>query len=191
MLLLGLCGRILLPELGDPEVVFITMTTHLFHPVLAGVMLAAVLSAIMSTADSQLLVASSTVSHDLWFVKRSSGSILTQSRVVVFLISAGAVLAAIFGTREIFSQVLFAWAAMGSAFGPLLLIESIKGPIEPKTKLAAMVTGFVLSVCAFYVFPADFSWKGAFERVFPVVVVLSMAIAGYLRMRGQGPEIRN
>lgn len=179
MLLVGFCGRILLPELADPEVVFISVTTQLFHPVVAGVMVAAVLSAIMSTADSQLLVASSTVTHDLGLAKRSSLSILAQSRIVVFLISAGAVLAAILGSQEIFSQVLFAWAAMGSAFGPLLLVESLKGSVEPRIKLAAMVTGFVLSVGAFYLFPSGALWKGSFERFFPFIIVLVLSLIGY------------
>ncbi len=179
MLLVGFSGRILIPDLGDPEVVFIALTTQLFHPVLAGVMVAAVLSAIMSTADSQLLVASSTVTHDLQLARNSSLSMLTQSRIVVFVISSGAVLAAILGSKEIFSQVLFAWAAMGSAFGPLLLVESLKGPVEPRLKLAAMVTGFVLSVGAFYLLPGGALWKGSLERFFPFIVALAIALMGY------------
>ena len=187
MLLVGFCGRILLPDLGDPEVVFIALTTQLFHPVLAGVMVAAVLSAIMSTADSQLLVASSTVTHDLRLAKNSSLSMLSQSRIVVFLISSGAVLAAVLGSKEIFSQVLFAWAAMGSAFGPLLLVESLKGSVEPRVKLAAMVTGFVLSVGAFYLFPSGALWKGSFERFFPFAVVAVLALKGY-RLNRRNPK---
>ena len=65
MLVLGLCGRLLLPALDDPEVVFVALTNSLFPPVISGVMLAAVISAIMSTADSQLLVAGSSVTYDL------------------------------------------------------------------------------------------------------------------------------
>jgi len=179
MLLVGFSGRILLPDLGDPEVVLIALTSQLFHPVVTGVIVAAVLSAIMSTADSQLLVASSTVTHDLQLARRSSLSMLAQSRIVVFVISCGAVLAAILGSREIFSQVLFAWAAMGSAFGPLLLVESLKGPVESRVKLTAMVTGFVLSVGAFYLLPGSALWKGSLERFFPFVVVLVIALVGY------------
>jgi len=121
MLVLGLCGRILVPGLADPEVVFITLTNQLFPPVFSGIMIAAVLSSIMSTADSQLLVASSSVTHDLGMERRTTISRLALSRLVVLILSAGAVFAAVFGSREIFSQVLFAWAAMGSAFGPVLL----------------------------------------------------------------------
>ena len=111
---------------------------------------------------------------------------LSQSRIVVFLISSGAVLAAVLGSKEIFSQVLFAWAAMGSAFGPLLLVESLKGSVEPRMKLEAMVTGFVLSVGAFYLFPSGALWKGSFERFFPFVVVLAIALIGY-RLNRRSP----
>ncbi|MFZ0428271.1 MAG: sodium/proline symporter, partial [Acidobacteriota bacterium] len=79
MLLLGWCGRVIQPDLADPEVVFISVTNLLFHPVMAGIMLAAVLSAIMSTADSQLLVASSSVTHDLGIGRSLGLSELTVS----------------------------------------------------------------------------------------------------------------
>jgi sodium/proline symporter len=176
MLLLGLAGRVLVPNLDDPEVVFITLTNQLFHPVVAGIMIAAVLSAIMSTADSQLLVASSSVSHDLGFVRHSRLSQLTLSRMVVLVLSAGAILGAIYGSREIFSQVLFAWAAMGCAFGPVLLIQVMSNGISGRARLICILLGFTLSVIPFYSFPASFAWKGALERFFPFLLVLVIGI---------------
>ena len=65
MVLLGWCGRMLVENLGDGEQLLFVMATCCYLPVLAGVMVSAILSAIMSTADSQLLVAASSVSHDL------------------------------------------------------------------------------------------------------------------------------
>lgn len=174
MLVLGWCGRIILPDLADPEVVFISLTNLLFHPVLAGVMLAAVLSAIMSTADSQLLVASSSVTHDLKLGRSLGLGELTVSRIVVLLLSAGAVAGALLGSQQIFSQVLFAWAAMGSAFGPLLLILVLKGNVRPSVRLLAVAVGFLLSVGAFYLVPAVHPWKGSLERVFPFLIVLAL-----------------
>ena len=179
MLLVGFSGRILLPDLGDPEVVFIALTSQLFHPVVTGVIVAAVLSAIMSTADSQLLVASSTVTHDLQLARRSSLSMLAQSRIVVFVISCGAVLAAILGSREIFSLRFLVYHVFLIQIGPLLLVESLKGPVESRVKLAAMVTGFVLSVGAFYLLPSSALWKGSLERFFPFIVVMVIALVGY------------
>ncbi len=181
MLLLGWCGRVIQPDLADPEVVFISVTNLLFHPVMAGIMLAAVLSAIMSTADSQLLVASSSVTHDLGIGRSLGLSELTVSRLVVVLISAGAVAGALLGSQQIFSQVLFAWAAMGSAFGPLLLVLVLKGEVRPSIRLAAITAGFLLSIGAFYLVPAGHAWKGSFERLFPFLIALAVVLLGVRR----------
>jgi len=108
MLLLGFCGRLLVPALHDPEVIFVSLTNSLFPPVVSGVILAAVLSAIMSTADSQLLVAGSSVTHDPNLGSRVAKDVLWRSRIVVLALSGGAVVGALLGSREIFSQVLFA-----------------------------------------------------------------------------------
>jgi len=178
MLVVGLCGRILLPNLADPEVVFIGLTNSLFHPVVSGVMLAAILSAIMSTADSQLLVASSTVTHDLGLERIRWISPLTWSRIVVVSLSAAAVAGALVGSQQIFSRVLFAWAAMGSAFGPILLVLVRRGWVAPQYRIAGMVAGFGLSVGAFLFVPATMPWKGSLERVLPFLVTLLLAWIG-------------
>ncbi len=178
MLTLGLCGRILYPDLADPEVVFITAANQLFGPVVAGVLVAAVLSAIMSTADSQLLVAASAVTHDLGLGGKESRNMLLRSRGVVLLLSVGAVLGALYGNQKIFNQVLFAWTAMGSAFGPLLLVTVLRGRVSGVGTLLAMILGFALSVAA-YSFPQ--TRGGAIERVLPFVVALAVALACQVR----------
>jgi sodium/proline symporter len=180
MLVLGWCGRVLYPALADKEVLFVRATNELFPPVVAGIMLAAVLSAIMSTADSQLLVAGSAVTHDLKLGGTTPRAMLLRSRIVVVLLSLGAVEVALVGNQEIFSRVLFAWSAMGSAFGPLLLVIVLRGPVEPRRALAAMVLGFVLSVGA-YSFPVT---KGGFwERIVPFGVALAVLTVPARRRR--------
>lgn len=181
MILLGWCGRVLIPVLDDQETVFFSAANALFPPVVGGVMVAGVLSAIMSTADSQLLVASSSVSYDLAGERSSSGQrSLLRSRLVVLGLSGAAVLLALVGTQEIFSPVLFAWSAMGAAFGPLLLVTVIRGPVSPRWSFAAMACGFFLSVVA-YSLPAT---KGtAVERWVPFLVALFCAMAGRSRRR--------
>lgn len=169
MLVLGFCGRALVPSLADPELVFVRLTNELFPPVVAGIVLAAVLSAIMSTVDSQLLVASSTVSYDLGVGKQLRWSPLARSRVVVLAISAASVIAAVLGPQEIFSRVLFAWAAMGCAFGPLLLTLAWGYQVPTWRRLLSIAAGFALSVAAYYLVPLDDPWKGSWERVFPFV----------------------
>jgi sodium/proline symporter len=173
MIVLGLAARVLLPPLGDGEVAFVAAARLLFPPVVAGVVLASVLSAIMSTADSQLLVAASAVVHDLG---RGEGEdpaqMVRRSRVVVVGLSAAAVAAALIGDASIFKRVLFAWTAMGAAFGPLLLVEVTAGPVRPPARLAAIVLGFGTAVLA-YSFPATAGT--AWERVAPFVLALAVA----------------
>lgn len=132
----GVLGRLLLPELADPESVFMTMTTTLYPAVIAGIMLTAVMAAIMSTADSQLLVASSSITTDIYRglinKKASEKSVLWVSRIAVMVVSviaalivcveepaAGTILARI--NESVFKLVAFAWAGFGAAFGPTVL----------------------------------------------------------------------
>jgi len=172
MLLVGWCARVLLPALADPEVAFIESTRLLLPTVVAGVMIAAVLSAVMSTADSQLLVAASAVAHDLRRGDAPGGVSLLHTRVTVLGLSAVAVGLALYGSQEIFSRVLFAWTAMGSAFGPLLLVRVLSGPVRPGARLGSIVVGFGLSVLA-YSIPELAGGPG--ERIAPFVVALAIA----------------
>jgi len=185
MILLGLCGRVLLPALADREVIFLAATNRLFPPVMAGVMIAAVLSAIMSTADSQLLVAGSAVAHDLKLGGATPRTMLFRSRVVVLLLSLAAIAAALVGSQQIFSRVLFAWAAMGAAFGPLLLVIVLRGAPPPGRALAAMAFGFFLSVGAYWWAPGDAA--GFWERVVPFVVALAILLVPASRGRRTAP----
>lgn len=172
MIVVGLCARVLFPDLADHELALLHSTTHLFSPTAAGIIVAAVLSAIMSTADSQLLVAASSVSHDL----RASDDAqvgLGQSRRVVLGLSAAAVVVALVGSEDIFNRVLFAWAAMGAAFGPLLLVTIFRGRVPPKGALASMLVGFGTSVAAYLWAPPGA--RGVLERVVPCVLAGAVA----------------
>ncbi len=177
MILLGLCGRILLPGLADREVVFLAATDALFPPVLAGIMVAAVLSAIMSTADSQLLVAGSALTHDLGIGAGDNRKTLRWSRVTVLSLSVAAILAALYGPSQIFSPVLVAWSALGAAFGPLLLVTVIQGPVPPLRTLAAMGTGLLLAVIGATIKSTGIAgtWGPVLERVVPFTVALLVA----------------
>jgi len=161
---------VLYPELTSAEDIFIHATNTLFSPVVAGIMVAAVLSAIMSTADSQLLVAGSTVSHDMGLGGRSPKSMLRRSRLTVLALAAAAMVSALSTDEPIFKVVLFAWGAMGAAFGPLLLWTALTGRRpDPLPTLIAMILGCTLSVTAYYLFKAPD--EKAMERVVPYVVV--------------------
>ncbi len=174
MLLLGWCGRLLLPALADGEQVFVEATNSLFSPMVAGVMIAAVLSAIMSTADSQLLVAGSAVTHDMGLGGSNQRTVLLRSRLVVLGLSGFAVAAAALSDESIFNQVLFAWGAMGAAFGPLLVVTVLRGPVSPGRSLSAMLVGCSASVVAYYTV-SEPSAK-ALERVLPYALAFAIAL---------------
>jgi sodium/proline symporter len=171
MVVLGWAGRVLMPELADGESVLLELAVELLPAVLGGLIAGGVLAAIMSTSDSQLLVAGSAVSHDL---RRGSASVGVD-RVVIIVLGIAAVVLAIGFPATIFERVLFAWQALGNAFGPLLVVMLFFGPVRAGHRLAAMVTGFALTVFMSFLpnAPGD-----AVERLLPLVLALAIALAG-------------
>jgi sodium/proline symporter len=99
----------------------------LFHPVIAGVLLAAILAAIMSTADSQLLVSSSALAEDfykaLFNKKASPEKLVTVGRFAVVGIAVIATILAMDKDSKVLSLVSYAWAGFGAAFGPALILS--------------------------------------------------------------------
>ena len=164
MIFLGWAGRIL-TDIGRHEQILIVLGNQLLPPVIAGIILAAVLSAIMSTADSQLLVAASSVSHDL---KGSDEEMsLSQTRIVVAGITIVSLGMAIFVDKSIYSRVLFAFSAMGAAFGPLLL-GRMQGGVPKIHAIMAMAVGFFMTLFFYY---SDLKPEGnPLERLVPFIL---------------------
>ncbi len=177
MFLLGLCGHVLLAAtpVGDSEQVFFELTNRLLPTVLAGVLIAAVLSAIMSTADSQLLVAASAVGHDLM-----RGTSLLGSRLVVLLVGVLAVLVAYGLPDAIFSRVLFAWNALGAAFGPVVIARLLRWRLPPAAVTGAVAAGFGLTVILYLApdTPGDLA-----ERAVPFLLGMTILLVGRSRAR--------
>lgn len=176
MLLLGFCARLIIPVSDDNEQVLFAVTNSLFHPVVAGIIIAAVLSAIMSTADSQLLVSASSVSYDLKLASAQNNKAgLLVSRLTVVAMCLISMLLALYAPDAIFSRVLFAWAAIGAAFGPLLIVTLWKGPVAGGYRFAAVFTGFALTVYFnwFVHAPGDIV-----ERVLPFALAFVIAWVG-------------
>lgn len=161
----GAMGALLFPQLADPEQVFIQMTISLFPPIITGILLTAILAAIMSTADSQLLVTSSAVANDIYkgVMKKDATEkqVLWFSRIAVIVIS---ILAALLvsvpdpaeGTimylinQSVFKLVAFAWAGFGSAFGPLILFSLFWKRTTKQGALCGILTGGIVS-CLWWV----------------------------------------
>jgi len=150
MCALGLAGRALLPDLANPETLFFALTSELFNPWFSAILLAAVLSAIMSTADSMLLVASASVSYDLRVEKRFPGHELLISRITMASISALAIAIAIYLPASIFERVLFAWIAVGCAFGPLVFVRLAGYQVSGRGAYRAVWSGFLLAIILYW-----------------------------------------
>ncbi|MFC1737599.1 sodium/proline symporter PutP [Planctomycetota bacterium] len=135
---------------GDEEKVFIFMIGKLFDPWLGGIMLAAILSAIMSTIDSQLLVSSSALTEDFYqkAIKKdaSERQIILVGRVCVIIISVVALVLALRPNDTILGIVAYAWGGFGAAFGPLVIFALFSRKTTWQAALAGMVVGTVVLV---------------------------------------------
>jgi sodium/proline symporter len=135
---------------GEQEKVFIFMIDALFNPWIAGIMLAAILSAIMSTIDSQLLVSSSALTEDFYIkaIKKNASEkeVMIVGRLCVIIIFIIALLLALKPDDTILGIVAYAWGGFGAAFGPLVLFALFSRKTTWISALAGMVTGTVVLV---------------------------------------------
>jgi sodium/proline symporter len=147
-LLVGFAGiGIVKPALSgaDTETVFIVLVDTLLHPIPAGICLAAILAAIMSTADSQLLVSSSALAEDIYrpFVRKgaSQTELVWVGRTAVILIAVCAFLLALDPESKVLELVAYAWAGFGAAFGPTLILALFWHGMSRNGALAGIVVG--------------------------------------------------
>ena len=117
----------MLPEVADSERIFLVVSEVFFHPIVTGLLLTAVVAAVMSTADSQLLLASAVATDDMPFVKRVAYGITANARVWLgrlLLVVIGSIAAAvsILYPESIFDLVSYAWGGMGAALGPVTIL---------------------------------------------------------------------
>ncbi|MEO6200017.1 MAG: sodium/proline symporter PutP [Cryobacterium sp.] len=138
------------PELtlSNPETVFLLLSQILFHPFIAGLVLAAVLAAVMSTISSQLIVCSSALVEDLYKIVGKKDATPKQmvmlGRLGVLLVAIVAGIIALSRDSTILDLVGFAWAGFGAAFGPVVILSLYWKKLSTWGALAAMVTGAVV-----------------------------------------------
>lgn len=132
-------------KLNDPETIFIVFSELLFHPLISGFLLAAILAAIMSTISSQLLVSSSSLTEDIYQVvskkESSEKDMVKMGRYGVAGVGIVATLLALDRSNSILSLVSNAWAGFGAAFGPLVLFSLYKANLTHKAAIAGIVSG--------------------------------------------------
>lgn len=145
----GLIGLVYFTEhnspLSDPETVFLRLGDILFHPFITGIILSAVLAAIMSTISSQLLVCSSSITKDFYLAffnkEASENQQMVIGRLSVVVVAAFATVLAYLPNKTILDIVGQAWAGFGSAFGPVLLLSLHWKRMNKWGALSGMIVG--------------------------------------------------
>jgi len=193
---IGVVGRAFLPELinnGKQEYVFIEMVRKTLPGFVSGIFLSAILAAAMSTADSQLLVASSAFTCDIYKPiirpKASEKEIMWVGKIVVAIIAVLAyVLAIIPGTGSIMDLVGNAWAGFGAAFGPVIVLSLFWKRFTYKGAIAGMIAGG-LTVILWIAFSLQ-GITGIYE-LFPgfIVGLVACIVATYIDKRN--PEVED
>lgn len=138
------------PELAvnvtkNPETIFMELTKILFNPWIAGIILAAILAAVMSTLSCQLLVCSSTLTEDLYkvFIRKNASQteLVWIGRLMVLAIAVLAIFIAMNPNSKVLGLVAYAWAGFGAAFGPLIILSLFWKRMTSNAALVGMIVG--------------------------------------------------
>ncbi len=146
---IGLIGRTLFPATlltkSAAESIFIEMSRNLLPPLIAGIVMAGILAATISSSDSYLLIATSAFSKNIYqgiFRKRASDKeIMIVSRIILILIAVFGIIIALDENSVIFDVVSFAWAGFGATFGPIVLLSLFWKRTTRSGAIAGMITG--------------------------------------------------
>ncbi len=148
----GMVGRIYFPDVSmlpgaDQENIYPVLASQHLHPVMFGVVIASIFAAIMSTADSQLLVAASALVRDIYekLIHRNreipQKRLVFLSRLVVVILVVLALLLGLVAEKLVFWLVLFAWAGLGAAFGPTSILALFWKGTTKAGMMAGMISG--------------------------------------------------
>ena len=159
---IGLAGRVYFPEAemlpaADTENLYPALAQLHLHPVIFGIVVASIFAAIMSTADSQLLVAASAVVRDIYdkIIKKgqqiSQKKLVRYSRLIVVLLVAFALFFSLIAQELVFWLVLFAWAGLGAAIGPTSILALYWKGTTRKGVFAGLITGTVVTIVWYYI----------------------------------------
>ena len=147
--MIGVIGRVLFPAdlatYSQAENVFIHLSTNFFLPIIAGVVMAGILAATISSSDSYLLIAASAVSKNIYqsIVKRDAKDkeVLLVSRITLIIVAIIAMIIALDENSIIFTIVSFAWAGFGATFGPIMIFSLFWKRVTKEGALAGMISG--------------------------------------------------
>ena len=164
---------------NEPEQVFIELAKLLFNPWIAGILLSAILAAVMSTLSAQLLISSSSITEDFYkgFIRpnASEKELVWLGRVMVLVIAGIAIWIAQDENSKVLKLVEFAWAGFGSAFGPVVLFSLFWKRMTSSAAMAGMVVGAVVVFAWKSVIPETSEWFNVYEMI-PGFILASLAI---------------
>ena len=179
-ILIGTLGTVYLKKFGitldsvSAETVFSETMKNMYPSFIAGIFLCAILAASMSTADSQLLAASSAVSQDIFkgLIKKNAEEkeVMIISRFTVFLIALIALLLSLNPNSSIFSLVSFAWSGFGGTFGPLILLSLYWKRTTAPGAIAGLICGGIIDVVWHYI-PASVAKIFGLYEILPAFIV--------------------
>ncbi|MBQ3134884.1 MAG: sodium/proline symporter [Oscillospiraceae bacterium] len=187
----GCIGHLLLGDIADSSTVFIQMVRKLFPALISGVLLSAILSAAMSTADSQLLAASSAFASDVYKPvirknKATDKEMLWAGRFVVLAIAVIAVvIASDPNSGTIMSLVENAWGVFGAAFGPVIMLSLFWKRFNFAGAVAGIVVGAVVDIGWF----AFLSSTGIYEIIPGFLASTVAAVAVTLLTKKPAAEV--
>ena len=146
---IGIIGRVLYPDAlltqSASERIFILMSTNFFVPLFAGIVMAGILAATISSSDSYLLIAASALSKNIYqgIIKKDATDkeVLFMSRLTLIIISIIAAIIALDENSVIFTVVSFAWAGFGATFGPIMLFSLFWKRVTRSAAIAGMIAG--------------------------------------------------
>lgn len=146
---IGIIGRVIFPTdlvtQSASESIFVLMSTNFFIPIFAGIVMAGILAATISSADSYLLIASSAFSKNIYqgIMKKEATDrqILWMTRVALLVIAAIAIIIALDENSVIFTVVSFAWAGFGATFGPIMIFSLFWKRVTRQAAIAGMIAG--------------------------------------------------
>ncbi|GGW62441.1 sodium/proline symporter PutP [Alishewanella tabrizica] len=179
--------------LSDPETIFIVFSQFLFHPLISGFLLAAILAAIMSTISSQLLVTSSSLTEDFYktFISRSATQteLVVVGRLSVLLVAAIAIALAYDRDSSVLQLVSNAWAGFGAAFGPLIIFSLYWKRMTFAGALSGIVVG-ALTVLLWIYLPITLDGQKLSAIMYEIVpgVILSTLAIVIVSLLGKAPS---
>lgn len=177
---IGLAGLSLFPGIENPEQIFPLMAIELLPWWLAGIIIAAALSALMSSIDSMLLIASSSIAEDLWNKvfykgKLSDKKTILVSQVSTIVLGVISIIIALNPLDSVFWLAVFAWAGLATCFGPPIILSLFWKKVTKWGAVAGMIVGPMVTIIWYFWSPIDIYEGGpAFLAALATIVIVSL-----------------